>query len=443
MAVPRPHSADAVSLHVLHRAHQMTVPFENLSIHLSEPISLAEDDLIDKIVNRRRGGFCYQLNGAFAFLLQAMGAEVKRIAARVYGNGQTGPPFDHMALVVRASDASGPWLIDVGFGSHSVYPLLFDSRHEQDNPAGRFLLVDTEDGDVDVLKDGKPQYRIEPRERTLADFIPTCWWQRTSPDSHFTRSTICSRLTEDGRVSLSSRTLITTEPGCRTEQQLPDDDAVLAAYREHFGIVLDKVPRPPGDPAAPEVQGLPGAAVIPGAARGTPGSPPSRGGFRARRVASPPGLPPQAAPRPSGRSAPAGPTVPGGSSVPGGPAVPGGSSVPGGPGGLSVPGGSGLPRWRGRARGRPGPGRDPLAGPATPESAAGQWHARCAPGAPGQGANARPRYTQRRQRTSPVHAKTRTHSPRYTQRRQRTSPVHAKTPTHVPTYMQRHQRMSP
>ena len=73
MAVPRPHSADAVSLHVLHRAHQMTVPFENLSIHLGEPISLDEDDLIGKIVSRRRGGFCYELNGAFAILLEAMG----------------------------------------------------------------------------------------------------------------------------------------------------------------------------------------------------------------------------------------------------------------------------------------------------------------------------------------------------------------------------------
>ena len=249
MAVPRPHTADAVSLHVLHRAHQMTVPFENLSIHLSEPISLAEDDLIDKIVNRRRGGFCYELNGAFAVLLQAMGAEVKRVAARVYGDGRPGPPFDHMALVVHASDASGPWLIDVGFGSHSVYPLLFDSRHEQADPAGPFLLVETEDGDVDVLKDGNPQYRIEPRERSLADFIPTCWWQQTSPESHFARSTICSRLTQDGRVSITDRTLITTQAGSRSEQHLPDDAAVLTAYRDHFGIVLDEVPHAPAGPS--------------------------------------------------------------------------------------------------------------------------------------------------------------------------------------------------
>ena len=244
LAVPRPHTADAVNLHVLHRAHQMRVPFENLSIHLSEPVLLAEDVLVDKIVTRRRGGFCYELNGAFAILLEAMGAEVRRVAARVYGSdGHAGPPLDHMALVVRASDASGPWLIDVGFGSHSVYPLLFDSRHEQNDPAGRFLLVDGGEGDVDVLKDGKPQYRIEPKERSLADFIPTCWWQTTSPDSHFTQDIICSRLTKDGRVSIAGRTLIITENGSRAEQQLTGDDALLAAYREHFGIILDKVPQ--------------------------------------------------------------------------------------------------------------------------------------------------------------------------------------------------------
>jgi arylamine N-acetyltransferase len=72
---------DAAAFAVLHRAHLMTVPFENLSIHLSEPISLADVDLIEKIVTSRRGGFCYELNGAFGLLLEAMGAEVSRVAA--------------------------------------------------------------------------------------------------------------------------------------------------------------------------------------------------------------------------------------------------------------------------------------------------------------------------------------------------------------------------
>jgi N-hydroxyarylamine O-acetyltransferase len=78
-------------------------------------------------------------------------------------------------------DGTGPWLADVGFGRHSVYPLRLDSRAGQDDPAGRFLLADAGDGDVDVLKDRQSQYRIEVRERSLADFAPTCWWQQRSP----------------------------------------------------------------------------------------------------------------------------------------------------------------------------------------------------------------------------------------------------------------------
>jgi N-hydroxyarylamine O-acetyltransferase len=244
IGVARPLVLDAEALRNLHRAHQVAVPFENLSIHLGEPISLAEADLIDKIVRRRRGGFCYELNGAFARLLECLGAEVRRVSARVYGqDGRLGPPFDHLALVVRLPDGTGPWLADVGFGSHSSYPLLADGRDDQDDPGGLFLLAPTPDGDIDVAKDGQPQYRLELRARALADFVPTCWWQQTSPQSHFTGSVICSRLTDDGRISISGRRLIRTADGQHIEENLPDDKAVLGAYRDHFGIELDSAPR--------------------------------------------------------------------------------------------------------------------------------------------------------------------------------------------------------
>jgi N-hydroxyarylamine O-acetyltransferase len=238
----RPAAVDAAALRALHRAHLLTVPFENLSIHTGEPIVLDEDVLLGKVVARRRGGFCYELNGAFTLLLRALGAQVAMVSARAYGDGSLGPPFDHMALLVRCADGSGPWLADVGFGSHSVYPLLFDSRAEQDDPAAPFLLADAAEGDVDVFKGGKPQYRVERRERDLADYVPTCWYQQTSPGSHFTQSTICSRLTQDGRISISGRTLIRTSNGTRTEEKLAGDAALLAGYHEHFGIVLDSAP---------------------------------------------------------------------------------------------------------------------------------------------------------------------------------------------------------
>src|SRR5215510_13923148 len=238
----RPRLFDAAALRALHRAHLLSVPFENLSIHLAEPISLDQGDLIDKIVNRRRGGFCYELNGAFALLLGALGAEVVLTAARVWTGENFGPPFDHLALLVHMADGSGPWLADVGFGRHSEFPLRFDEREDQDDPGGVFRLADADGGDTDVFRNGEPQYRVERRSRSLIDFVPTCWWQQTSPASHFTQNTICSRLTEDGRVSLSGRTLITTTDGNRTELELRSDGAVLAAYQEHFGIALDRVP---------------------------------------------------------------------------------------------------------------------------------------------------------------------------------------------------------
>jgi N-hydroxyarylamine O-acetyltransferase len=242
-----PPALDARSLRDLHRAHLLAVPFENLSIHLSERISLAEADLVDKVVRRRRGGFCYELNGLFALLLESLGASVTRVAARVHGDNGFGPPFDHLALVVRPADGSGPWLADVGFGSHTVFPLHVDTGADQDDPAGTFRVADAPDGDLDVLKEGKPQYRIETRARELADFAPTCWYQQSSPASHFTQGTICSRLTRHGRVSVAGSLLIETRDGNRTERTLAGPEAQLAAYREHFGVVLDRAPT---DPAA-------------------------------------------------------------------------------------------------------------------------------------------------------------------------------------------------
>ncbi|MFF5081548.1 arylamine N-acetyltransferase [Actinoplanes sp. NPDC000266] len=230
----------SATLHQMHRAHQETVPFENLGIHLGEPISLAPDDLFDKIVRRRRGGFCYELNGAFAIVLEALGYSVVRAAARVYRTPeQLGPPFDHLALLVHTPDGDGPWLADVGFGRHSTYPLRLGAH---DDPSGQFLVTETPDGDLDVFRDGAGQYRLETRPRSLEDFEPTCWWQATSPESHFTHAPVCSRLDGDGRVSLSGRTLIRTKGGTRSETPLDSDDEVLAAYRDHFGIAIDRVP---------------------------------------------------------------------------------------------------------------------------------------------------------------------------------------------------------
>ena len=116
------------SLRAIHRAHLISVPFENLSVRGGEPIPLDEEALFEKIVVRRRGGFCYALNGLFASLLEGLGFRVARLAGRV---GVPGIAFDHLALRV---DLERPWLADVGFGDSFLDPLHLDAGTR--NPAG-------------------------------------------------------------------------------------------------------------------------------------------------------------------------------------------------------------------------------------------------------------------------------------------------------------------
>ncbi|MGW8992538.1 arylamine N-acetyltransferase family protein [Streptomyces zhihengii] len=241
----RPGRADADALRELQHRHLLTVPFENLSVHLGEEVVLSEDRLVAKFVDAHRGGFCYELNGAFAALLRALGFGVTLHQARVFGEGgRLSMPFDHLTLRVETADGSGPWLADVGFGDHARFPLRLDERADQADPSGVFRVAEAPDhGDVDVLRDGVPELRVDIRPRELPEFGAGCWFHRTSPSSHFTRKPVCSRFTADGRITLSGGKLVTTAHGQREERVLADDAEVLDAYREHFGLVLDEVPR--------------------------------------------------------------------------------------------------------------------------------------------------------------------------------------------------------
>lgn len=234
----RPATPDADALRELCLRHLRAVPFENLSIHLGEEIVLDGKALVDKIVHGRRGGFCYELNGAFAQLLTALGYPVTLLSGRVMGEEGLGVPYDHLVLRVETPE---PWLVDVGFGRNSHYPLSLTERGDQSDPAGVFRIAETEEGDVDVFHDGVLQYRIEQRPRQLAEFECACWWHRTSPKSHFTQNLVCSRLTENGRVTISDRTLVITGASGRRDRTLTEDE-ILPAYRTHFGIDLDEVP---------------------------------------------------------------------------------------------------------------------------------------------------------------------------------------------------------
>ncbi|MER6910919.1 arylamine N-acetyltransferase [Streptomyces sp. NPDC000594] len=242
----RPLRADLAALRRLQSCHVRTVPFENLSLHLGEDIVLEERPLLAKIVDRGRGGFCYELNGAFAVLLRHLGFTVTLAEARTWdAEGRLGIPYDHLALLVSLGDG-GRRLVDVGFGDNSHHPLDLDERGEQRDAAGVFRITEAGEGALEVSRDGRPQYRLETRPREPADFRAGAWWHRTSPESPFTRSLVCSLATAEGRITLSGRRLVVTVRGERREETLPDGVPLLAAYREHFGLRLDRLPVDPG-----------------------------------------------------------------------------------------------------------------------------------------------------------------------------------------------------
>jgi N-hydroxyarylamine O-acetyltransferase len=233
-----PLTPSAETLRQLHLAHLLSVPFENLSIHRHEPIVLSDDALFEKIVQRRRGGFCYELNGMFAALLRSLGFNVTMLSAEVANDqGDFGPAFDHMTLMVTLEDR---WLADVGFGDSFREPLLLDERAPQIQGDEAFRIEETEN---DLVMSRRPengdwqlQYRFTLEPYGFADYAEMCRYHQTSPQSHFTQKRICSLCTIDGRLTLSDMRLITTRGREREEVELSTEIEYQDALRQVFGI---------------------------------------------------------------------------------------------------------------------------------------------------------------------------------------------------------------
>ena len=229
----------AETLRALHRAHMLTVPFENLDIALGRAIICEESSLLHKIVDLKRGGFCYELNTAFAALLRDLGFKVTLLSARVSReDGSFGPEFDHLALRV---DLEEPWLADVGFGDSFVEPLRLRVGLDQPQDARNFRLI----GEQDLLHmemrepnaDWRRQYTFTLIPRELSEFSAMCHYHQTSPKSSFTQKRVCSRATPEGRITVADGKLIVTRDGKKEESALIEEEW-RAALKVHFDIVL-------------------------------------------------------------------------------------------------------------------------------------------------------------------------------------------------------------
>jgi N-hydroxyarylamine O-acetyltransferase len=227
------------TLRAIHRAHLEGVPFENLDISRGRKIFTDKESFVRKIVEERRGGFCYELNGAFAALLRALGYRVMLLSARVpNADGSDGPEFDHLTLRV---DLEEPWLADVGFGDSFLEPLLLKTSSEQKQEERTYRLFERGDKRLAVERlrpDGawKVEYDFALKPRELSDFAGMCEYHQTSPRSHFTQKRVCTRATPGGRITLTDEKLIITKNGERQETLIPSAAEWDALLKQHFGI---------------------------------------------------------------------------------------------------------------------------------------------------------------------------------------------------------------
>ena len=201
-----PRSVNAETLRQLHRAHLFAIPYENLDIHLGRTLQLELPHIYNKIVVDARGGWCYEMNGLFAWALRELGFAVTLLGSSVgeAAQGAAGD-LDHLILLVHLEQ---PWLVDVGFGNGLLEPLpLTPGPYHQG-----FLHFQLEQQQTDCWylhnhPHGGKGYGFTLLPRHLPGFAVRCHELQTSPASGFVRTTVCHRFTAEGIVTLRGATL--------------------------------------------------------------------------------------------------------------------------------------------------------------------------------------------------------------------------------------------
>lgn len=225
------------TLRGVHRAHLIAIPYENLDIHLGRPLSLDLPTIYDKLVTRRRGGWCYEMNGLLAWALRNMGFHLQLLSSAVAPvTPEERLLRDHMLLRV---DLDRPYLADAGFGNGILDPLpLAEGRYTQGFLSYRLAR----DGDYWIFHNhahGGARFEFIDQDVALDDFAERCAWLQTSPESGFVRVTVCHRFRPDGSiVTLRGAVLTEVTQAGKTSTVVDTRAAYERTLREVFALDL-------------------------------------------------------------------------------------------------------------------------------------------------------------------------------------------------------------
>lgn len=224
-------------LHALHLAHATHIPFENLDILLDRPIRLDLESLQAKLVENRRGGYCFEQNTLFAAALEALGFRVTRLAARVRFGVNRLLPRTHMVLAVEVEGES--WLADVGFGGEGLLlPVPLDGR-EARHFAWTYRVVP--EGSALVLQTRRPDgwfdlYAFTPEPQEPIDYEVANWFTSTHPASIFVQTLTAQLPTPEVRYVLRGRQYTEGRSHEMTTRTIATDEELLTLLAARFGL---------------------------------------------------------------------------------------------------------------------------------------------------------------------------------------------------------------
>lgn len=227
------------TLYELHLAHALSVPFENLDIHNNKPISLDIESLYKKIVENKKGGYCYEMNSLFSFVLKKLGFQVTDLLARMTKDGVNYGGKSHQIILVEL--VGKKYLADVGCGVNGIVaPLLLEEGVEQQQFSYKYRIkIDEEYGYVLQFKVGdedyKSLYSFIPDHRCYPmDFIMANHFSSTYPASLYATKKFCTIPTKEGRITLTDEHLKILNNGKLTETKVESAEEFNRLLKKYF-----------------------------------------------------------------------------------------------------------------------------------------------------------------------------------------------------------------
>jgi N-hydroxyarylamine O-acetyltransferase len=222
----------------LHKQHVFHVPFENLDIHYKRIFNLDIERVYQKVIDDKRGGFCYELNFLFNWLLTELGFSSRIIASRIFSeDGIPGPEFDHMSVIANTGK---DFLVDVGYGDLFVTPIEIKKGIQSD---GRnYFQIDEWNENEYVLSmsvDGKSfsrRYTFSLDPVDIEDFALICLDKQTNPNSYFVKNVVCTKPTDTGRITIFNNKLVEKSGGLKIENNIESEEHLTKYLQDNFGV---------------------------------------------------------------------------------------------------------------------------------------------------------------------------------------------------------------